>query len=141
MPPLAFTPISGPTVRRMSEMSCGVAPPPAKPEHVFTKSAPAFFESWQAMTFSSSVRRLVSMMHLRTVLLLDARRTALMSSSTSLRLPDFRAPTLMTMSSSDAPSAMQRLPSKALARESICPSGKPITAATLTGVPWSFCET
>src|SRR5260221_10095624 len=40
-PPLAFTPISGPTVRRMRAMSWTVAPPGPKPVEVLTKSAPA----------------------------------------------------------------------------------------------------
>src|SRR6266508_2017410 len=59
-PPEAFTPISGPTVSRMSCTSSTVAPPPAKPVDVFTKSAPAALASVQPMTFSSCVSSAVS---------------------------------------------------------------------------------
>jgi hypothetical protein len=44
----------------MSVMSATVAPPEAKPVDVFTKAAPAAFESAHAITFSSSVRLDVS---------------------------------------------------------------------------------
>ena len=45
MPPEAFTPIDGPTTRRMSATSFAVAPEGPKPVEVFTKSAPASLES------------------------------------------------------------------------------------------------
>ena len=41
MPPAAFTPMPGPTTRRMSATSWAVAPPGPKPVDVLTKSAPA----------------------------------------------------------------------------------------------------
>ena len=47
----AFTPIAGPTVRRISATSSTVAPPGPKPVEVFTKSAPAAFASSHAATF------------------------------------------------------------------------------------------
>ena len=61
MPPEALTPILEPTVFLMSAISCVVAPPVEKPVEVFTKSAPAFWESSQALIFSSSVNKQVSM--------------------------------------------------------------------------------
>src|SRR5438093_868973 len=61
-PPAAFTPISGPTTRRMSATSAAVAPPGPKPVDVLTKSAPAARAITQAFTFSSSVRSAASMM-------------------------------------------------------------------------------
>ena len=63
-PPEAFTPMAGPTVRRMRATSSTVAPPRLKPVEVLTKSAPAGTANWQASTFSSSVSRAVSMMTL-----------------------------------------------------------------------------
>ncbi|MEZ4634178.1 MAG: hypothetical protein R2856_04225 [Caldilineaceae bacterium] len=40
MPPAAFTPIDSPTTLRIRATSSTVAPPPAKPVDVLTKSAP-----------------------------------------------------------------------------------------------------
>ena len=60
MPPEALTPMSGPTVLRISAMSSTFAPAVEKPVDVFTKSAPAFAESSHARAFSSSVSRQVS---------------------------------------------------------------------------------
>ena len=51
MPPAAFTPMVGPTTRRINATSSTVAPPGPKPVEVLTKSAPATFASWQAMTW------------------------------------------------------------------------------------------
>ena len=66
-PPEALTPISGPTVSRISCTSSTVAPPPPKPVEVFTKSAPAAFGSEQPMIFSSRVSSAVSRITLTTV--------------------------------------------------------------------------
>ena len=63
-PPEALTPICGPTVLRISSTSWTVAPPPANPVDVLTKSAPASFEIREAMVFSSSVNNVVSIMTL-----------------------------------------------------------------------------
>jgi hypothetical protein len=65
-PPAAFTPISGPTTRRISATSAAVAPPGPKPVEVFTKSAPAAFAITHALTFSSSVRSAASMITFET---------------------------------------------------------------------------
>jgi hypothetical protein len=65
-PPAALTPISAPTTRRISATSAAVAPPGPNPVEVFTKSAPAAFDSVQAVIFSSSVRRAASMITLLT---------------------------------------------------------------------------
>src|SRR5205823_7190034 len=59
-PPDAFTPTSSPTTWRMSAMSSAVAPPGPKPVEVFTKAAPAAFDSAQPMIFSSRVSPPVS---------------------------------------------------------------------------------
>ena len=64
-PPLAFTPTTGPTARRMSATSSTVAPPLLKPVEVFTKSAPAALQSSLARTISSLVSRQVSRMTFR----------------------------------------------------------------------------
>ena len=48
MPPAAFTPISGPTVSRISYTTATVAPPVEKPVEVFTNWAPARFAARQA---------------------------------------------------------------------------------------------
>ena len=58
-PPEAFTPIAGPTVRRISATSSAVAPPGPKPVEVFTKSAPASFANRDAATFCCAVCRRV----------------------------------------------------------------------------------
>jgi hypothetical protein len=50
-PPDALTPISVPTIARISATSSTVAPPLAKPVEVFTKAAPASLDSVQPMTF------------------------------------------------------------------------------------------
>src|SRR5438309_1947542 len=60
-PPAAFTPISGPTTRRISATSAAVAPPGPKPVEVLTKSAPAARAITHAFTFSSSASRAASM--------------------------------------------------------------------------------
>ncbi len=108
-PPAAFTPISAPTTRRISATSAAVAPPEAKPVEVFTKSAPAAFESVHAVIFSSSVNSAASMI---TLLTTPAWRTgsttASMSRSTVRRSADFSAPMLITMSISVAPSKIAR---------------------------------
>jgi hypothetical protein len=89
--------------------SAAVAPPDANPVDVFTKSAPAAFDSEQAVIFSSSVSSAASMM---TLLIAPHCRhgstTASMSRSTVRRSPDLSAPMLMTMSISVAPSKMAR---------------------------------
>ncbi len=101
--------MSAPTTRRMSATSAAVAPPDAKPVDVFTKSAPAALASVEAAIFSSSVRRATSMI---TLLITLASRhgptTAAMSRSTVCRSPDLSAPTLITMSTSEAPSKITR---------------------------------
>ena len=51
IPPDAFTPMSGPTVRRISSTSGTVAPEEPKPVDVFTKSAPAVCASLHATIF------------------------------------------------------------------------------------------
>jgi len=51
--------------RRINATSATVAPPFEKPVEVLTKSAPAFFAAWQALTFSSSLSRAVSIITLQ----------------------------------------------------------------------------
>ena len=55
-PPAALTWMCGEVFARIRRRSSCVAPPGAKPVQVLTKSAPAASDSWQARTFSSSVR-------------------------------------------------------------------------------------
>ena len=85
------------------------------------------------MTFSSSVRRQHSMMTLR-CLSPQAFFTSLISSSVSSYLPLLSQPTLMTMSTSSAPSSTAVFASKALLLVSMAPSGKPTTTQTFTSV-------
>ena len=59
-PPDALTSRSSPTVSFINLTSSGVAPPPAKPVDVLTKSAPADLLNSDALTFSSSVNKQVS---------------------------------------------------------------------------------
>ena len=59
-PPLALTPISGPTVSLMSLTASTVAPPVEKPVLVLTKSAPAAFAAKHARTISSLLNKHVS---------------------------------------------------------------------------------
>ena len=82
-PPEALTPISGPTVSRMSCTSSTVAPPPAKPVDVLTKSAPAALASVLPITFSSRVSSDVSRMTLTSARPAAAWTTPRMSCSTS----------------------------------------------------------
>jgi hypothetical protein len=60
-----------------------VAPPPPKPVEVFTKSAPAAFDSVQPMTFSSRDSSAVSRMTFTIARLFEAPTTPWMSCSTS----------------------------------------------------------
>ena len=81
IPPLAFTFARPPTVFFINATSSTVAPPVDNPVEVFTKSAPAFTDNSHARTFSSSVRRQVSIITFTTAPL-DASTTARISSST-----------------------------------------------------------
>jgi hypothetical protein len=56
IPPDALMPISGPTVSRINNTSCTVAPPGPYPVEVFTNVAFACRARCEAITFSSSVR-------------------------------------------------------------------------------------
>ena len=58
-----------------------------------------------------------------------------MSRSTTRRSPDFSAPTLITMSISQAPSKMARRVSKCFVSAVVAPSGNPTTEQTLTRLP------
>jgi hypothetical protein len=60
----ALTPMFGPTVLRISSISCTVAPPPEKAVDVFYVIGTRLFGQQQATTFSSSVNKDVSMMTL-----------------------------------------------------------------------------
>ena len=81
-PPDALTPISGPTVSLINLISSGVAPPVENPVDVLTKSAPAFLANSQALTFSSSVKRQVSIITFVSAFLSAASTTAFISFST-----------------------------------------------------------
>src|SRR5665811_1669590 len=83
IPPAALTPIIGPTVRRIKATSAAVAPDWLKPVEVLTKSAPASALILQAVSFSSSVNRQVSMITF-SVLLPHAAFTVAMSFRTCL---------------------------------------------------------
>ena len=78
-PPDALTPISLPTVFLINAISCDVAPPVENPVEVFTKSAPASFDNSQAITFSSSVNKQVSIITFTKALSLAASTTAFIS--------------------------------------------------------------
>ncbi len=144
-PPAAFTPMPGPTTRRMRATSAAVAPPGPKPVEVFTKSAPAARESTQAFTFSSSVSRAVSMMTLtRAPAGRQASTTPAMSRATRRWSPDLSAPTFMTMSTSAAPSATERAASNAFTSGRVAPRGKPATVQTAVSLPassWAHSRT
>ena len=60
IPPEALIPSAFPTAFFISATYSGVVPPVPKPVEVFTKSAPASCDNRHAKTFSSSVRRHVS---------------------------------------------------------------------------------
>ena len=60
IPPDALTKQFEPTVSRINLTSSIVAPPVEKPVDVLTKSAPASTDNLQALTFSSSVNKQVS---------------------------------------------------------------------------------
>ncbi|MPN60020.1 hypothetical protein SDC9_207743 [bioreactor metagenome] len=77
------------------------------------------------ITFESALRFLASL------------TTARISSSTRVSLPAFKAPMLMTISTSAAPSSIAWRVSKALVALTLAPSGKPITVQTLTAEPLS----
>ena len=139
MPPDALTPISGPTVARMSATSATVAPPVPQPVEVLTMSASASLARRQATTFSSSVSREVSMM---TFVIAPAswQTSAIfrISSPTHSCIPLLSRPTLMTMSISRAPSRSARRVSRTFTSVVAAPSGKPMTEATATSVPARF---
>ncbi len=65
----------------------------------------------------------------------QASETLAMSSRTTSCAPLRRAPMLMTMSISRAPSRRARRVSKALTSAGVAPKGKPTTEATATSVP------
>ncbi|CAG5144500.1 Uncharacterised protein [Streptococcus pneumoniae] len=131
-----MTPISDPTVSRINVTSAIVAPPVEKPVDVLTKSAPAFWANWQTTTFSWSVRRQASIMTFTNLSPL-ASTTARISDSTKAKLPDLRAPTLITISISSAPFWIASFVSNAFTAEVVAPKGKPTTVQTLTSVPSS----
>ncbi|MPM38728.1 hypothetical protein SDC9_85358 [bioreactor metagenome] len=135
-PPLALTPSAAPTVLRMSAISSVVAPPVENPVEVFTNAAPAAFAARQALTFSSSLSRQVSMMTL-TMAGAAASTTAAISVCTAAQSPDFAAPMFMTISTSSAPSRTARAASSAFAPLAIAPRGKPTTTQVLTPLPRS----
>ena len=66
-----------------------------------------------------------------------ASTTARMSDSTKSRLPDLRAPTLITISISSAPFWTASFVSKAFTAEVVAPKGKPTTVQTFTSEPSS----
>ena len=72
-----------------------------------------------------------------TNLSLLASTTARISDSTKAKLPDLRAPTLITISISSAPFWIASLVSKAFTVEVVAPKGKPTTVQILTSVPSS----
>ena len=69
IPPAAFILTFLPTCFAKSSMSANVAPAFEKPVEVLMKSAPALVTSSHILIFSSSVRRQVSMMTLRILVL------------------------------------------------------------------------
>ena len=102
MPPLAFMPISEPTVLRISLISSSVAPKNEKPVDVLIKSAPAFTASSETIFFSSSVKRQVSIITF-TQFPSAASTTFSISDCINLVSPSLRAEILMTISNSSAP--------------------------------------
>ncbi len=65
----------------------------------------------------------------------QASETRAMSSRTTSCMPLLRAPMLMTMSISRAPSRIARRASRALTSVVPAPKGNPMTEATATSVP------
>ena len=59
IPPLAFTPISAPTILRINEISSIVAPPGPKPVEVFTNAAPAALDNADAITLPGGIKPMV----------------------------------------------------------------------------------
>ena len=136
IPPEAFTPRRGPTVRAIRATAAVVAPPAGwKPVEVFTKSAPADSAVRQASTMPSSSRTADSMITFSRVGLGTAPRTAAISSSTSFQRPALARPRLMTMSISWAPVAAASPASSAFSPAMCAPDGNPATAATRRVLP------
>ena len=133
MPPDALTLQRPATVRAMSATSSTVAPPVEKPVLVLTKEAPASTAISHARAICSSESRQVSMMTF-TQRPWAAATTASMSRRTRSSSPASSQPTLMTMSSSLAPSETAASVSAALPAVDMAPSGKPMTVQTLTSV-------
>ena len=134
MPPAALTRTPGPTSRASRPTSPGVAPPVEKPVEVLIKSAPAWVTIRHISTFSSRVRRQVSMMTFSTRSP-QAALTAFTSSSTSGYFLSRSHPRLITMSISAAPFPMASLVSNTLAAVVVFPFGKPTTVQTGTLPP------
>ena len=117
--PAALMPMSAPTTARMSLTSSSVAPPPAKPVEVLTKSAPATLASEQPTIFSSVVSSVVSRMTLgRRAARRPRPRRRCRARPVSWSC-DLSAPMLITMSISRAPSWIARRVSYALTSDSV----------------------
>ena len=105
IPPDALIFTSGPMLAAISFTSSSVAPPVMKPVEVLMKSAPESVTTSQAATYSSSVRRQVSIITLRSAPLLWHKSASCLSSEAMRAyLPSLRCPMLITVSISDAPS-------------------------------------
>ena len=140
-PPEAFTCIVSGIVARMSRTSGNVAPPPAKPVEVLTKSAPASSLARQAASFCASSSRAVSKMTFtRTPAAWPVSTTAAMSCLTASTSPPRNRPMLSTMSSSVAPSASAWRDSATFAAVEVVPCGKPMTVHTRVWCPSTACS-
>ena len=116
-------------------ISEAVAPPVENPVEVLTKSAPASLDNSQAITFSSSVKRQVSIITFVNAFPLAASTTAFISFFTYSKFLSFNLPTLITISTSVAPFAIASAVSNALTSVVFAPKGNPITVHTSTSVP------
>src|SRR5690554_738377 len=135
IPPEALTPYLGPTIFLIRATSSRVAPPVEKPVEVLTKRAPAFLAARQAIIFSSSVRRQVSIITLRIASLLrqisDTVLISFIRVETSL---SFNELILLTISISPAPCLIQFSASSPFTSLRLAPSGKPTTEQTRLSV-------
>ena len=147
MPPASFTPRCWPVIAAKSRTACSItnATGPVAaglilPVEVLMKSPPASRASQLARrTLSNVTNSPVSRMTFRCAVP-HACFTATISSNTSPRWPDRKAPRSITMSISSAPAATASATSISLVRNAARPDGNAVaTLATATALPRTAC--
>src|SRR5699024_9885104 len=124
-----------PTVLRINLTSSSVAPPGPNPVDVLTKLAPASLLNSHALTFSSFVKRPVSIITLTIASESAASTNKAISDFTPSLLFTMRSPILMTISFSVALEAIATFVAATLMSVVNTSNGNPITVVMPTSLP------